>query len=87
MSGAVDGGIRPFAGLAFFDHPSNPRHPTPWYGATSPSHYFNAAFLFHEPMTVAGGESLNLRYRVLIHDNQWEKDRLQTAYDDYIKLE
>jgi methane monooxygenase PmoA-like len=87
FSGTLDGGIRPSGGIAFFDHPGNPRHPTPWYGATSPSHYFNAAFLFHEPMDIPGGEPLNLRYRALIHDGIWEKDELQAAYDNYLKGE
>lgn len=87
LSGPLDGGIRPFGGIAMFDHPGNPRHPSPWYGNTNPSHYFNASFLFHEPMDLPGGEALNLRYRVVVHDHLWEEDRLQSAYDKYIAAE
>ena len=53
-----------------FDHPSNPRYPTPWYGSTKADTYgegwanfFNAAFLWDESMTVSAGDSLRLRYR------------------------
>ena len=72
LSGYLDGGVRPTGGIAMFDHPSNPRHPTPWYGGTEVSIFFNAAFLFHEPMEVPGGEPINFRYRVLVHDG-WGK--------------
>jgi hypothetical protein len=85
MSGKLDGGLGQTGGAAIFDHPDNPRHPTPWYGATGPGHYFNAAFLFHEPMNVAKDETLTFRYRVLIHDHIWEKERLQAAYEEYIE--
>jgi hypothetical protein len=81
MSGKLDGGPEQTGGAAIFDHPSNPRHPTPWYGATGPGHYFNAAFLFHEPMSVAKDETLAFRYRVLIHDQIWDVARLQAAYE------
>lgn len=87
LSGKIDGGLAQTAGVAIFDHPANPRHPTPWYGATGAGHYFNAAFLFHEPMRVASGEALAFRYRVLVHDELWELPRLQAAYDAYVKAE
>jgi hypothetical protein len=83
MSGKLDGGLEQTGGAAIFDHPDNPRHPTPWYGATGPGHYFNAAFLFHEPMSVAKGETLAFRYRVLVHDHIWDVARLQAAYEAY----
>lgn len=84
LSGKLDGGDNKFGGVAMFDHPDNVRHPSPWYGATGSGHYFNAAFLFHEPLRVAAGDVLNFKYRVLIHDDEWEHDRLTAAYDDYL---
>ncbi len=84
LAGTFDGGLEQTGGVAMFDHPENPRHPSPWYGATGPGHYFNAAFLFHEPMSVAAGQSLAFRYRVLIHDQVWEVARLQAAYEAYL---
>lgn len=84
LSGAFDGGLEKQGGVALFDHPGNVRHPSPWYGATGAGHYLNAAFLFHEPLTVTVGETLRLRYRALIHDGQWDAPRLQAAYDAYV---
>lgn len=84
LAGTFDGGNKVTGGIAMFDHPENLRHPQPWYGATGAGHYFNAAFLFHEPLSVAKGQTLNLKYRVLIHDGMWDHDRLQVAYEAYV---
>lgn len=83
LSGKLDGGPDQSGGVAIFDHPANPRHPSPWYGSTGPGHYFNAAFLFHEPLGLAAGEALSFRYRVLVHDQIWDVERLQAAYQEY----
>ncbi len=83
LSGKLDGGLEQTGGVAIFDHPDNPRHPTPWYGATGPGHYFNAAVVFHEPMQVGAGQDLTFRYRVLVHDQLWDVARLQAAYLDW----
>lgn len=87
FSGIFDGGKDCSGGIALFDHPENERHPSPWYGATGGGHYINAAFLFHEPMTLRAGENLHLRYRALIHDEIWEVERLQNAYERYVQTE
>ncbi len=76
------------AGILFLDHPDNPRHPVPWYGATRSrvygtdgwSNYLNAAFLFHEAMTVPAGEVLTLRYRLVVHDGQWDAATCDDAW-------
>lgn len=83
LSGKIDGGLNLTGGIALFDHPENPRHPSPWYGATGAGHYINAAFLFHEPMNVAAGTTLYFRYRVLVHDGIWDGERLGAAYTAY----
>lgn len=94
LSGPV-GGEGPasegIAGIAILDHPANVRHPTPWYGSTRAatygdegwSNFLNAAFLFHEPLTVRGGEPLRLRYRVVVHDGVWDRERVTDAWDRY----
>ena len=84
FSGKLDGGPDQTGGVAIFDHPDNPRHPTPWYGATGSGHYVNAAVLFHEPLRVAAGEALRFRYRVLVHDGVWDVPQLQAAYEAYV---
>jgi hypothetical protein len=84
LSGTLDGGIEQFGGLAILDHPSNTRHPTPWYGGTEKyQNYLNAAFLFHEPLQVEQDETLGFRYRVIVHDGLWDQSRLQSEYDKY----
>jgi hypothetical protein len=85
LSGKLDGGRDLTGGIAIFDHPDNLRHPSPWYGSTGPGHYFNAAFLFHEPLNLAAGESLRLCYGVLVHDEIWSVERLQAAYAAYVE--
>lgn len=84
LSGTFDGGREQTGGVAMFDHPGNLRSPSPWYGATGAGHYFNAAFLFHEPLQVSEGEVLRFRYRVLVHDGLWSVEQLQAAYADYL---
>jgi hypothetical protein len=84
LSGKLDGGTKVTGGIAMFDHPENRRHPTPWYGATGLGHYFNAAFLFNEPMTVPADEKLVFRYRVLVHDGIPDTPQLQSAYEQYL---
>ncbi len=76
LSGSIDGGPGLKGGLAMLDHPDNPRYPTPWYSGSGSGTFINAALLFHEPMSLGEGEELRLRYRVLVHDDVWESDRL-----------
>jgi hypothetical protein len=79
----------PDAGILFLDHPSNVRHPVPWYGATRSrvygedgwSNYLNAAFLFHEGMRLAAGEELTLRDRIVVHDGMWDVDACSAAWE------
>ncbi|HEY3333460.1 MAG TPA: PmoA family protein [Capsulimonadaceae bacterium] len=84
LSGVFDGGRDSTGGVAIFDHPDNVRHPSPWYGGTGSGHYFNAAFLFHEPMSINEGDSLRFRYRVLVHDGEMDVDALNKAYELFV---
>ena len=78
-------------GLLFLDHPANARHPVPWYGATRSrvygedgwSNYLNAAFLFHEPLSLAAGEELTLRYRVTAHEGAWSVEQCDAAWKEW----
>ncbi len=65
-------------GIAVLDDPENPRHPTKWYLIdTTVSRYLNAAILNDEPMMLDAGESLALRYRVIVHPERWSFQELQ----------
>ncbi len=71
MSGVDREGRR--AGLAIFDHPENPRYPSYWYYADENDPilhfaYMNPALLLREPLDLASGAALQLRYRILVHD-------------------
>ena len=62
-------------GIAFLDHPANPRHPTWWhsraYGlfAANPfgQHDFENDKTKDGSLSLAAGESVRFRYRVIIH--------------------
>ena len=80
-SGLIDGQS---VGVAFLDHPGNPRHPTPWYLIRSPAMgYINAALLNDEPLTLESGKTLTLRYRLVVHLGRWDAEHLQAAVADF----
>jgi hypothetical protein len=84
LSGDFDGGREESGGVAIFDHPSNPRHPSPWYGGTGTGLYLNAAFLFHEPMQVPANDVLSFKYRVLVHDGVPDAESVNEQYKRYV---
>jgi len=55
-----------WGGLAMFDHPSNPRYPTP-LRVHPELPYFCYALVQKESYTVSSDEPLNLVYRLLVH--------------------
>lgn len=79
MQGAVDGGgPGQRVSMGMIDHPSNPRSPVPWYNKSGNGfNYMNAAFLFHEPLRLARGESLKFNYRILYRDGEWTLNEFQ----------
>jgi hypothetical protein len=88
MNADVDGGPGQKVAMAMIDHPSNPRSPSPWYCKSGNGfNYMNAAFLFHEPMTLARGVTLRLAYRVLYRDGQWTANELAQLAAAFRKTE
>jgi Family of unknown function (DUF6807) len=83
--GTIDG---EHVGVAIFDHPENPRHPTWWharkYGllAANPfgAHDFEKAAAGTGDFEVASGGTLQLRYRVLVYAGEWSAERVEAAY-------
>lgn len=87
---AVPGAGKQPVGVTLFDHPSNPRHPTPWFVDTNaPKKYgfVGAAPLFHDTLTLRPGEKLELRYRVLIHNGRPDMKRLEEEFKQFGKGE
>ncbi|MGZ4718773.1 MAG: DUF6807 domain-containing protein [Acidimicrobiales bacterium] len=74
-------------GVVLLDHPRNPGHPVPWYASTRQpaygldgwTNFVNAAFLWDGPIHLAAGEELRLRYRFVVHDGRWERDRIDAV--------
>src|SRR5690606_31506330 len=64
--GMLDGG-RGACGIAVFDHPNNPRHPTHFFVRNEPYGKVNPAFCWDEEFELAAGETLNLKYGVMVH--------------------
>jgi len=80
--GPVDGKT---VGIAIFDHPKNPRHPTTWhardYGlvAANPfgKRYFKAG---DGALTLKKGDTVTFAYRFFFHENSHEKIDIPTHY-------
>ena len=70
-------------GIAMFDDPGNARHPTPWFVIANPKvpfGYFSPALLFNEPLTLPAGETLTLKYRVLVHPGPISPEHLDAEW-------
>lgn len=67
-------------GIAVFDHPDNPNHPTHWftrnYGPFSP----NDAFFQEEPIVISQAHPLHLRYRIYTHSGDAAEGQVAEAY-------
>ena len=78
-------------GRVVLDHPANPAHPVPvlrlcragegygdgWANTVYP------AFLWDGPLTLAVGDPLRFRYRVVVHDGAWDAARSEAAWAAY----
>jgi hypothetical protein len=70
-----------------FDHPENPRFPTPWFvigrpgtdkNPSAPFWYLNAALLCDRPLTLAPDQPLVLRYRLRVDNQAPSAEELET---------
>jgi hypothetical protein len=88
-SGEIDGEK---VGVVMMDHPSNPTHPTYWhsrgYGLHSINPFGVSDFLNDKTqngsLTLAPGEHVRFRYRVVIHPGRGPV-RLQELFDEYAR--
>lgn len=77
-------------GLTIFDHPANPRHPTPWHvqdnpASKTPFFYFNAALLYNEPLTLEPGQTMTLQYRILVHKGRLDAKKLDAMFKQFVE--
>ena len=69
------------AGIGIIDHPSNPRHPSPWYAIVNPDqpfYYYSPAFLHEQPFELSAGEKFELRYRIVVHSGRTNAQFMET---------
>jgi Methane oxygenase PmoA len=82
----------PAGGICVLDHPHNPAHPVPFYAASRVpgpgygegwANTLYPAFLWDGPLRLAAGDTLRLRYRVVVHDGLWDAERCAAAWAEY----
>ena len=61
--------------LVFVDDPGNPRSPTPWFARAGMYACACPAPFFHEELPLAPGETLTLRYAVVVAAGAWDRER------------
>jgi hypothetical protein len=65
--------------VAFLPDPSIVDESLRWFVRTEPIPVMNPSLAFWEPRELAAGDTLRLRYRVLIADTAWDADRIEHA--------
>ena len=86
--GPVEGKV---VGIAGFDHPANPRHPTWWhvrdYGlfAANPFgvHDFEKKPAGTGNLTIPAGKSVTFKYRFYLHEGDEKQANVAARYKDY----
>ena len=80
-SGEQPGGHR--EGITYFDHPSNPGHPTAWH--VREDGWMGASACFAGPRTTSQQEPLTLRYLLHAHRGLIDSDRANAAFRAFAK--
>lgn len=79
--GGSTGGV--IEGIAVLDHPANPWSPCPWftrdYGFASPTPFF----FREQPWSLPAGQSVKLRYRVLMYTGAIEQAGVPDLYREW----
>jgi hypothetical protein len=65
-SGTVTSDIKRLEGIAIFDHPKNPNHPSVFH--VRDDGWMGASFSFAAPVELGKGKTLRLRYGLYVHD-------------------
>ena len=81
-SGPVPGGLT--EGIAFIEHPSNPRHPTHWH--VREDGWMGAAFCLQEAWQLRKDQPLTLRYLLYVHTGGADPAKIEAAFQNYAAL-
>jgi hypothetical protein len=91
MSGPIDAKTY---GIAIFDHPKNPRHPTRWhareYGLFAANPFCEVEMDKTQPkgagdFLLKAGQSVTFQYRVLLHEGAPDAAKLAERFDAYVQ--
>lgn len=66
--------------IAFFDHPSNPRHPNSFFVMNNKFGYMSAAPTFHAPFDLAAKEKIRFHWGVLAFAGEPKADALNARF-------
>ncbi len=79
------------AGIAVFEHKSNPRYPYAGYVIDSPLEnldarfiYTGSGFLYNSSYNLKSDELLNLQYRIYVHNNRGNLEQINMKYEEFI---
>ncbi|MEU3644731.1 PmoA family protein [Lentzea sp. NPDC034063] len=67
--------------LLFLDHPDNKG--THWFVRSTPFAAVNPSFAFHDTVELAPGDALNLRYRLVVANGEWDRARLESHVEEH----
>jgi Family of unknown function (DUF6807) len=56
---------------------TDPEIPGEWFVRTEPYAVVNPSFAFFEPLVLPAGETLSLRYQLVIGNDAWDRDRIE----------
>ena len=68
-------------GITYFDHPTNPRYPTPWH--VREDGWMGASFCMHEGFTIAADAPLTLRYLLHAHRGGYDHAKAQAVHEAF----
>ena len=72
-------------GVAILDHPDNLNSPTPWYLIdTETMDFFTPAVICYAPHIMSKGETLTLKYRIIIHSGRFDSNELKKKYNLFV---
>jgi hypothetical protein len=74
----------PHAGMAIFQHPSNPGYPHPGWIFRHYS-FLGASYPHTETLTLQPNESFTLRYRLYVHRGTADEAKVKEAFETYTK--
>jgi hypothetical protein len=75
---------RALGGVAILSHPSNLQDQSPWYAVVSDQmRFYCAAILAPKPLVLHSGESLCLRYRIIVRPEPWTQETLAKTLETW----